>query len=86
MFGMPACTQKMGKQWVLCSNIILQYKTCQINLTATELNKNNYLNKHHTFNEYVTNIDFLARPGPNVPLYVSPNPFIHHSPPSYFIL
>jgi hypothetical protein len=64
---MPACTQKMRKQLVLCSNIILQYKIYQINLTATELSKNNFLNKHHTFKEYVTNIDFLARPGPNVP-------------------
>ena len=57
----------MQKQWVLCSNIILQYKTCQINLTATKLSKNNYPDKHHTFKEYVTNIDLLAHPGPNVP-------------------
>jgi hypothetical protein len=49
------------------SFIILQYQTCPINLTATKLSKNNFLNKHHTFKEYVTNIDFLARPGPNVP-------------------
>jgi hypothetical protein len=64
---MPVCTRKMQKQWVLCAYIILQYKTCQINLTATQLSKNNYPDKHHTFKEYVTNIDFLARPGPNVP-------------------
>ena len=70
MFGIPVCTWKMQKQWVLCSNIILQYKTCQINLMATKLSKNNYPNKHHTFKEYVTNIDFLAHPGPNVPYVI----------------
>ena len=57
----------MQKQWILCSYIILQYKTCQINLTANKLSKNNYPNKLHTFKEYVTIIDFLAHPGPNVP-------------------
>ena len=34
---------------------------------ATKLSKNNYPNKHHTFKQYVTDIDFLPRPGPNVP-------------------
>ena len=35
MFGMSVCTRKMQKQWVLCSHIILQYKTSQMNLTAS---------------------------------------------------
>ena len=70
---MPVCTQKMKKQWVLCSHIILQYKTCQINLTANKLSKNNYPNMLHTYKDYVTIIDFLARPGPNVP-YVGRSP------------
>ena len=67
---MPVCTKIMQKQWVLCSHINLQYKTCQINLTASKLSKNNYPNVLHTFKEYVTIIDFLARPGPNVPYVV----------------
>ena len=70
MFGMLVCTRKMQKQWILCSYIILQYKTCQINVTANKLSKNNYPNKLHTFKEYVTIIDFLAHPGPNVPYVV----------------
>ena len=57
---MLVCTQKMRKQWVLCSDIILQYKTCQINLMANKLSKNNYPNKHHTFEEYVTQFVFFG--------------------------
>ena len=51
---MPVCTKIMQKQWVLCSHINLQYKTCQINLTAIKLSKNNYPNKVHTFKEYTS--------------------------------
>ena len=72
---MPVCTWKMQKQWVLCSYIILQYKTCQINFTASKLSTDNYSNKHHTFKEYVNNIDFLARPGPNVPYAAQPKAY-----------
>ena len=57
MFGMPVCNRKMEKEWVLCSYIILQHKTCQINLTAYKLSKTNYPNKLHTFKIYVTIID-----------------------------
>ena len=64
MFGMPVFNRKMQEQLVLFSNIILQYKTCQINLTARKLSKNNYPNKLHTV---LTNIDFSPRPSPNVP-------------------
>ena len=64
---MPVCNQKIPKQRVLCSNIILQYKTCQIKLTASKLSKNKYPNKLHTFKKKVTIIDFSPRPGPNVP-------------------
>ena len=39
---------KMEKEWVLCSYIILQHKTCQINLMDSKLSKNNYPNKLHT--------------------------------------
>ena len=60
MFGMPVCTRKMQKLWVLCFNIILQYKTCHINLTTRKLSKNNYPNKIHTFKEYLTIIDLLV--------------------------
>ena len=48
MFGMPVGNQKMEKEWVLCSYIILQHKTCQINLTDSKLSKNNYPNELHT--------------------------------------
>ena len=58
---------KNERQWVLCSHIILQYKTCQIDLTASKLSKKNYPNMLHTFKDYVTIIDFSARPGPYVP-------------------
>ena len=51
MFGMLVCTRKMQKEWILCSYIILQYKTCQINLRANKLSKNNYPHKLHTFKE-----------------------------------
>ena len=67
MFGMPVCIQKLKNQWVLCSHMILQCKTRQRNLTASKLSKYNYPYKLHTFKEKVTKIDFLVRPGPNVP-------------------
>jgi hypothetical protein len=57
----------MQKQFVLCSPIILQYKTCQINLTATKLRKDNYPSKLHTLKKEMTINDFFLRPGPNVP-------------------
>jgi hypothetical protein len=45
---MPVCNRKMEKEWVLCSYIILQHKTCHINLTDSKLSKNNYPNEFHT--------------------------------------
>jgi hypothetical protein len=51
----------------LCSYIILQHKIGQINMTASNLSKYKYPHQHHTFKENVTIIDFLVRPGPNIP-------------------
>ena len=58
----------MQKQCVSCSPIILQYKTGQMNLTASNFNfKKSCAHRLHTFKENVTIIEFLASPGPNVP-------------------
>ena len=57
----------MPKQWVLCSHINSQYKTSQMNLTASNLSKKNYPHQIHTFKENVTIIEFSPHPGPNVP-------------------
>ena len=71
MFGMPVYTREMQRHWVLCSPIILQYKTGQMNLTASNfIYFLNCARRLHTFNENVTIINFYLRPGPNVPYIV----------------
>ena len=47
--------------------MILQYKISQRNLTAIKLSQYYYAYRLHTFKKNVTNINFLSRPGPNVP-------------------
>ena len=73
MFGMPVCSQKCENWYVLCSFMILQYKISQRNLTAIKLGKYYYTYRLHTFLKNVTIIDFLSRPGPNVPYSLHPS-------------
>ena len=54
------------------------------NLTDSKLSKNNYLNKHHTFKEYVTIIDVLAHPGPNVPYVHIMYSFVQFGPIPFY--
>ena len=73
MFGMPVCSQKCKNWYVSCSFMILQYKISQRNLTAIKLSQYYYAYRLHTFFKNVTNINFLSRPGPNVPYIYNPS-------------
>ena len=64
---MPLCNRKMQKQWVLCFPIIPRHKTDQINLTASNLEKNSVVHRLCTLKIKRTIIEDFPRPGPNVP-------------------